>query len=67
MGHQHQTGCQLAEQSSEQLHPDTVWGHNWSLYQGKNIQQLLPDKWWSLLPLFSLCLFKDKCGDSVCF
>lgn len=31
MGHQHQTGCQLAEQSPEQLYTDTVWGYNWSL------------------------------------
>lgn len=32
MGHQHQIGCQLAEQSPEQLHPDTVRGYDWSLY-----------------------------------
>lgn len=32
MGNQHQTGCQLAEQSPEQLHLDTVWGDHWSLH-----------------------------------
>lgn len=37
MGHQHQTGCQLAEQSPEQLYLDTVWGYNRSVHQGETI------------------------------
>ena len=32
MGHQHQTGRQLAEQSAEQLDPDAVRGHDRSLH-----------------------------------
>lgn len=35
MGHQHEIGCQLAEQSPEQLYSDTVRGYDWSVHQGE--------------------------------
>lgn len=41
MGHHHQTGHQLAEQSPEHLHTHAVWGHDRSLHEGKPMSCVL--------------------------
>lgn len=35
MGKQHQGCGEMVKQSSEYLHPYSLWNHNWGLYQGK--------------------------------
>lgn len=35
MDKQHQGCSEMVKQSSEYLHPYSLWNHNWSLYQGK--------------------------------
>lgn len=35
MDKQHQGCGEVVKQSSEYLHPYSLWNHNWGLYQGK--------------------------------
>lgn len=35
MGKQHQGCGEMVKQTSEYLHPYSLWNHNWGLQQGK--------------------------------